>query len=61
MRKGERGKRGGREDGEGEREGLRKRVLGIGRDSNLAFYAQLTYRVISGWKGREVGKERGER
>ena len=35
--------------------------MGIGRDSNLAFYAQLTYTVISGWKGREVGKERGER
>ena len=45
---------GGRGDGEGEREGLRKRVVGIGRDSNLAFYAQLTYTDISGWKGREV-------
>ena len=66
VRRGRAREEGGRGDGEGERKGLGKREVGIGRDSNLAFYAQLTYTVISGWKGergrkregREVGRER---
>ena len=46
---------------ERERESGWKKEVGMKRDSNLAFYAQLAFGVTSGWKGREVGKERGER
>lgn len=58
MRQGECEREMGRER---ERESGWKKEVGMKRDSNLAFYAQLAFGVTSGWKGREVGKERGER